>query len=269
MNDRPIGVFDSGMGGFTVMRRIIDHLPGESVIYLGDNARGPFGPRDLGEVRGFTLQIASYLEGLGVKLIVIACNSASAAGLLEAQRRCRVPVIGVIEPGARGAVQATANRRIGVIGTRVTVGSRVYPKAIHALDAGAHVFSRACPTLVERVERGEVDGPEVEAEVRGYLRPLLRRGIDTLILGCTHYPLLQPLISRVAGDGVVLINSAEEVAREVEEKLKRRGHLRSPQSRPRHRHRFLFTGDVEQALRLGRMFLGPEVEEVESVDLER
>ncbi len=248
------------------MRKVIDRLPDESVIYLGDNARGPFGPRDLAEVRGFALQIASYLEDLGVKLIVIACNSASAAGLLDVQRRCRVPVIGVIEPGARGAVQATVNRRIGVIGTEVTVRSRVYPRAIHALDAGARVFSRACPTLVERVERGEVSGDEVEREVRDYLAPLLRKGIDTLILGCTHYPLLQPLIARVAGEGVVLINSAEEVAREVEEKLMRRGHLRSSQASPR--HRFLFTGDTEQALRLGRMFLGPEVAEVERVFLE-
>ncbi len=248
------------------MRKIIDLLPGESVIYLGDNARGPFGPRELDEVRYFALQIASYLEGLGVKLIVIACNSASAAGLLEVQKRCRVPVIGVIEPGARGAVQATCNRRIGVIGTAVTVRSRVYPRAIHALDAGAHVFSRACPTLVERVERGEVEGPQVEREVRSYLRPLLSRGIDTLILGCTHYPLLQPLIAKVAGEGVALINSAEEVAREVEGKLKRRGYLRPPDRKPC--HRFLFTGDTEQALRLGRLFLGPEVGEVEHVELE-
>jgi len=247
------------------MRKVIDRLPGESVIYLGDNARGPFGPRSREEVRHFALQIASYLERLGVKLIVIACNSASAAALLDVQRACRVPVIGVIEPGARGAVMATDNRRIGVIGTEITVRSRAYRRAILALDAGAHVFSRACPTLVDRVEQGEVEGPRVEAEVRDYLKPLLRRGIDTLILGCTHYPLLQPLIARVAGEGVTIINSAEEVAREVEEKLRRRDHLRASSSTSH--YRFLFTGDAEQARRLGRIFLGPELREVERVVL--
>jgi glutamate racemase len=265
MNDHPIGIFDSGVGGYTVVRKIIDHLPGESIIYLGDSLRGPFGPRPLPEVRGFALQIASFLEEEGVKLIVIACNSATAAGLLEVQKKCGVPVIGVIEPGAHGAVQATVNRRIGVIGTRVTIESKVYPRAIHALDAGARVHTQACPTLVDLVERGEVEGPGIEAEVRGYLEPLLKRDIDTLILGCTHYPLLQPLIGRVAGGGVSLINSAEEVAREVEQKLDRHGHLQKKQVDPE--YRFLFTGDTDQALRLGRIFLGPEVERVEKVGL--
>jgi glutamate racemase len=231
MNDHPIGIFDSGVGGYTVVRRIIDHLPGESIIYLGDSLRGPFGPRALPEVKSFALQIASFLEAEGVKLIVIACNSATAASLLDVQKSCKVPVIGVIEPGAHGAVQATANRRIGVIGTRVTIDSKVYPRAIHALDAGASVYTQACPTLVEYVERGEVDGAAVEAEVRGYLKPLLKQNIDTLILGCTHYPLLQPLIGRVAGEGVSLINSAEEVAREVERKLERHGFLQNMEVR--------------------------------------
>jgi glutamate racemase len=265
MNDHPIGIFDSGVGGYTVVRRIIDHLPGESIVYLGDNLRGPYGPRELPEVKRFALQIASFLEAEGVKLIVIACNSATAAGLLEVQRTCRVPVIGVIEPGARGAVQATSSRRIGVIGTAVTIHSRVYPRAIHALDAGAHVHTQACPTLVDFVERGETEGKAVEAEVRGYLRPLLKQEIDTLILGCTHYPLLQPLIGRVTGNGIKLINSAEEVAREVEQKLERHGYLQQKEVDPD--HRFLFTGDVDQALRLGKVFLGPEVQSVEKVDL--
>jgi glutamate racemase len=247
------------------MRKIIDRLPNESIIYLGDNARGPYGPRELPEVRRFALQIALFLEKMGVKLIVIACNSATAAGLLEVQKRCRVPVIGVIAPGARGAVHATVNRRIGVIGTVATVKSKAYPRAIRALDAGAHVFSRACPTLVDFVEKGEVTGSAVEAAIRNYLRPLLSREIDTLILGCTHYPLLQPLIGKVAGAGVRLINSAEEVAREVDDKLQRRGVSRELDSPPF--YRFLCTGDREQMVRLGKVFLGPEVESAETVRL--
>ncbi len=266
MNHRPIGIFDSGVGGLTVMRKIMDRLPRESLIYLGDTARGPYGPRELGEVRLFALEIASYLESMGVKLIVIACNSATAAGLLEVQRRCRVPVIGVIEPGARGAVHATLNRRIGVIGTRATVRSRSYIRAIRALDAGARVFSRACPTLVDFVERGEVEGPEVEKAVRGYLQPLLRREIDVLILGCTHYPLLQPLIGKVAGARVTLINSAEAVAHEVDNKLRARGHSNESTASPY--YRFLCTGGKEHMIRLGKMFLGPEVDKVEEVPLD-
>ncbi|OFW67950.1 MAG: glutamate racemase, partial [Actinobacteria bacterium RBG_19FT_COMBO_54_7] len=148
MNDAPIGMFDSGIGGLTVMKAVMRRLPAESIYYFGDNARGPYGPRNLPEIRDFSLEIASFLEAMGVKLIVIACNSATSAGLLEVQRKCQVPVLGVVEPGARGAVQATLNRRIGVIGTIATIKSRAYLKAIRALDAGASIHSRACPSLV-------------------------------------------------------------------------------------------------------------------------
>ncbi len=265
MNDAPIGIFDSGLGGLTVMKAVMHRLPRESIIYFGDSARGPYGPRDIAEIRAFAVELARYLESLGVKIVVIACNSATSAGLLEAQRACRVPVLGVVEPGARGAVQATLNRRIGVIGTRATVRSRSYPRAIHALDAGAHVFSRACPTLVDFVERGEVEGERVEKEVRGYLEPLLRMGVDTIVLGCTHYPLLRGVIAGVAGEGIKLISSDQEVAREVEENLVRRGFLRDHGEPPS--HRFLFTGDADKARELGRLFLGPEVTEVEKVEL--
>lgn len=267
MNEAPIGIFDSGVGGLTVMRAIMRRLPSESIVYFGDNARGPYGPREIQEIRGFAVEIAAFLESLGVKIIVIACNSATSAGLLEAQRRCSVPVLGVVEPGARGAVQATRNRRIGVIGTVATIRSRAYQKAIHALDAGAHVHSRACPTLVDFVERGEVGGPQVEREVRRYLASLARRGVDTLVLGCTHYPLLRPVIAGVMGKGVRLISSDEEVAREVEENLSRRGYLREGAHAPV--YRFMCSGDVEQAVSLGRIFLGPEVEKVERVELPR
>lgn len=265
LNEAPIGMFDSGVGGLTVMRAVMRRLPAESIVYFGDNARGPYGPREIPEIRRFAVEIASFLESLGVKIIVVACNSATSAGLLEVQRRCSVPVLGVVEPGARGAVQATRNRRIGVIGTVATIRSRAYQKAIHALDAGAHVHSRACPTLVDFVERGEVEGSRVEEEVSRYLAPLRARGVDTLVLGCTHYPLLRPVIARVVGNGVRLISSDEEVAREVEENLARRGYLREGGRSPD--YRFMCSGDVGQAVSLGRIFLGPEVDKVEKVEL--
>ncbi len=265
MNEAPLGMFDSGVGGLTVMRAVMRRLPWESIVYFGDNARGPYGPREITEIKRFALEIAAFLESLGVKIIVVACNSATSAALLDIQRNCTVPVLGVVEPGARAAVQATRNRRIGVIGTRATVRSRAYQRAIHALDAGAHVHSRACPTLVEFVERGEVTGPRVEEEVRRYLSPLKRRGVDTLVLGCTHYPLLREVIGRSMGPEVRLISSDEEVAREVEENLRRRGYLREPGIPPS--YRFMCSGDPEQAVSLGRIFLGPEVEAVEKVEL--
>jgi glutamate racemase len=265
LNDAPIGMFDSGIGGLTVMKAVMHRLPHESIIYFGDNARGPYGPRASGEIRRFALEIAAFLEGLGVKLIVIACNSATSAGLLEVQRRCKVPVLGVVEPGARGAVQATVNRRIGVIGTAATIHSRAYLRAIHALDAGAKVHSRACPTLVGFVEKGEVEGSRIEEEVSQYLAPLTRREVDTIVLGCTHYPLISEVIGKVAGEGVSLISSDWEVAREVEENLVRRGYLRSTKAQPV--YRFMCSGDIEQAIALGRLFLGPEVEKVEKVEL--
>ncbi len=265
MNDAPIGMFDSGVGGFTVMKAVMNRLPHESICYFGDSERGPYGPRALGQIREFSLQIASFLEGLGAKLIVIACNSATSAALLEVQRGCGVPVLGVVEPGARGAVRATRNHRIGVMGTPATVASRAYPRAIRALDAGARVHSRACPSLVDFVERGEVAGARIEEEVRGYLAPLLSRGVDTLVLGCTHYPLISEVIGGVAGGGVSLISSDEEVAREVEETLMRRGQLRGSAAPPA--YRFMCSGDAEKAISLGRIFLGPEVERVEKVTL--
>jgi len=265
LNEAPIGIFDSGVGGLTVMKAMMRRLPNESMIYFGDNERGPYGPRDLNEIHDFAQEISAYLQTLGVKLIVIACNSATSAGLLDVQRNCRVPVLGVVEPGARGAVQATHNRHIGVIGTEATIRSRAYQRSIHALDAGAHVHSRACPTLVGFVERGEVKGPEIEGEVLRYVRPLQERTVDTLVLGCTHYPLIREVIGKVMGDEVRLISSDEEVAREVEENLVRRGYLRDASRPPE--HRFMCTGSVEQAVNLGRMFLGPEVEKVDRIDL--
>jgi glutamate racemase len=249
VNDAPIGMFDSGIGGLTVMKAVMRRLPSESIYYFGDNARGPYGPRELPQIRSF----------------VIACNSATSAGLLEVQRKCRVPVLGVVEPGARGAVQATNNRRIGVIGTVATIRSRAYSKAIHSLDAGASIHSRACPSLVGFVEKGEVRGREISEEVGKYLHPLQKRNVDTVVLGCTHYPLIRDLIAETMGDNVQVISSDEEVAHEVEENLLRRGYLRSAEKEPE--YRFMCSGSVEQAIRLGRLFLGPEVASVEKVGL--
>jgi glutamate racemase len=248
----PIGVFDSGVGGFTVARAIAKRLPNESILYFGDTLRCPYGPRSLEEVRGFARQISCWLAARDVKLIVIACNSATAAGLETVQRELDVPVIGVIEPGARAAVQVSATRRIGVIGTVATIESGAYTRAIRALDAGITVFSAATPRFVEIVEQGlRLDRspledimaqsssiyirPAFQEIARDYLNPLKRCMIDTLVLGCTHYPLLTPLISSVMGPDVRIISSAEETARDVAEALSRRGQLAGSDVAPRHR----------------------------------
>lgn len=265
MKDRPIGMFDSGLGGLTVMRSVIDRLPGEHVIYLGDDARGPYGPRDIREVRGFSREIIDYLLGFDVKMVVIACNSATAAVLEEAQRDCNIPVVGVVTPGARAALRLSRRLNIGVIGTRCTIGSGSYERAIGKLDSRATIFSQACPEFVEFVERGEVTGDHISEIAMGYLEPMVEAGIDTLIMGCTHYPLLEGLLHEVVGPEVALISSAEETAAEVEDILDRLGWLRED---THGEHFFLTTGDVEKSIRLGRLFLGPEVSDVTHVGLE-
>ena len=260
MRNMPIGVFDSGVGGLTVVRSLIDRLPREHVVYLGDDARGPYGPRDPEEVRRFAREIIDYLLGFDVKLVVIACNSATAAALEEAQRDYNIPVVGVILPGVRAALGRSTNRRIGVIGTVLTIGSGSYETAIRRLDPRAQVFSRACPEFVDFVERGEVDGEHIAEIANGYLDPMVETGVDTIILGCTHYPMLEALIQRIVGDGVTLISSADETAEEVEDILERLGCVRNDRSIGR--RYFLATGDAEKCTELGSMFLGPEVQEV-------
>ncbi len=240
--EAPIGVFDSGFGGLTVAHEIACALPHESIVYLGDSARCPYGPRSLEEVDGFVQQIGSWLVDQGVKLIVIACNTATAAGLAHAQRTFPVPVIGVVEPGARAAVLATRNRRVGVIATQATIESQVYTQAICHLDAGISVFTAATPRFVEIAEQGirmaqnPIDDfstftrqtycrPEFQAIAEEYLEPLRQYNIDTLVLGCTHFPLLKVLIGGVMGDEVTLISSAKEAARDVTEILARQAAL--------------------------------------------
>ncbi|MCL6444960.1 MAG: glutamate racemase [Alicyclobacillus sp.] len=238
--DLPIGVFDSGVGGLTVASAINALLPHERLMYFGDAARCPYGNRQPDEVIRYACEILDFLYQRGVKLLVVACNTATATALPVLEARYDVPVIGVIQPGARAAVRNADAIRIGVIGTSVTVASGAYEQAIHALRPEADVYSLACPDFVPMVERGCVSGPEVEQTVRGALTPLVAAGVDTLILGCTHYPLLQAPIRRVIGTNVRLISSAEETAREVRQILTTR-QLMGSWSQPQ--HCFFTTGE--------------------------
>lgn len=278
----PIGVFDSGLGGLTVAHEIMRALPNERIVYLGDTSRCPYGPRNPDQVRRFVIEIGSWLSARPVKLLVIACNTATAAGLALAQRAFDVPVIGVIEPGARAAVRTTLNRHVGVIGTVGTIDSGAYSHAVRSLDAGVTVFSAATPKFVDVVEAGLRMGPGTFEEwvsesadvfvrpsfyqmARDYLDPLKRAGIDTLVLGCTHFPLLSSAIQQVVGSKVTLISSAEETAREVAETLQRRGHLASG---PSGEHVFATTGDPKEFRSSGTKVLRADMAAVEYVSLE-
>ena len=214
MSNAPIGIFDLGVGGLTVARAILDQLPNESTIYIGDTARGPYGPRPLAEVREFALATLDFLVGQGVKALVIACNTASAAMLRDARERYKLPVIEVIQPAVRRAVAASRSGHIGVIGTRATVDSKAYLDAFAAAPQ-LQITSIACPLFVEFVERGETSGSEITKIARDYLAPVMQAKVDTLVLGCTHYPLLTGVISYVMGEGVTLVSSAEETAKDI------------------------------------------------------
>ncbi len=265
MDPRPIGVFDSGMGGLTVLHECLVTLPHEDFVYLGDGARLPYGPRPLDEIRRFAAEIAAYLERQGVKLIVAACNSATAAALPDLQRQLTVPVIGVLAPEAHAAVLATRNRRIGLLATEATVASGRYPALVRSLDAGTEVVSVACPRLVPLIEDDELFGEEITSAVREYAAPLKEADVDTVILGCTHYPLIRPIFQRVFGRGVTLVFSAEETAREVAETLARKG-IENEVGREGS-YRFLTTGDPELFHELGRRFLQLPIESAEHVEV--
>ena len=265
MSDAPIGIFDSGVGGLTVARAILDQLPNESTLYIGDTARGPYGPRPLAEVREFALETMDFLVEQGVKAIVIACNTASAAMLRDARERYSVPVIEVIQPAVRRAVAATRTGNIGVIGTRATIDSKAYVDAFAAAPQ-LNITSIACPLFVEFVERGETSGAEITKVARDYLTPVMQADVDTLVLGCTHYPLLTGVISYVMGEGVTLVSSAEETAKDLYRTLVENGLLRTQSSIPA-THRFLATGDAKAFETLARRFLGPEVTQVEHQEL--
>lgn len=255
----PIGIFDSGVGGLTVARAVLDQLPGESIYYVGDTARGPYGPLPLAQVRAYALDVMDHMVSEGVKALVIACNSASAAVLRDARERYDVPVVEVIQPAVRRAVSATRNGHVGVIGTQATVTSGAYGDAFAAAPH-IRLSSQACPLFVEFVEAGITSGPELLAAAHDYLDPLMDVGVDTLVLGCTHYPLLTGVISYVVGDDVTLVSSAEETAKDVYRVLLTAG-LLNHTGLPPH-HRFLATGDPAPFEVLGRRFLGPEVREV-------
>jgi glutamate racemase len=260
-SSRPIGVFDSGLGGLTVARAIIDLLPHEDLVYFGDTARCPYGPRPRHEIKRFALEIMDVLVEEDVKLVVVACNSAASTALEEARERYDVPVIGVIEPGVKAAIAATRNRCIGLIGTVATVDSKAYDAAVADTKANVTLMSRACPRFVEFVERGDTTSDELIAIAADYLLPLKDAGVDTLILGCTHYPLLTGVIQYVMGDDVVLISSAEVTANEVYVQLKRAGLLKDGSKFGT--HRFLASSEKGTFGELGALFLGPEFGSVE------
>jgi glutamate racemase len=259
---RPVAIFDSGVGGLTVVRSFIDLLPNESVTYFGDTARAPYGPRTRDEVRGFSLEIARYLMEQDPKMLIVACNAVSSAGLDHiAAEFPDVPILEVVQPAVRGAVRATRNGRIGVIGTQLTIDSGAYDRAIADTGKDVTLFSQACPRFVELIEEGVTDGSDVYV-AHDYLAPLLREGVDTLILGCTHYPLLMGVITFVMGREIVQISSAEEAAREAFVRITESG-LRAP-AEATATYRFACSGDPTRFETLGRRFLGPQVGSVEA-----
>jgi glutamate racemase len=265
MDPRPIGVFDSGMGGLTVLHECLVTMPHEDFVYLGDGARLPYGPRPLDEIRRFALEIGSYLEAQGVKIVLVACNAATSAGLADLQETLSVPVVGVITPEAHAAVQATRNRRIGLLATEATVRAGRYEDLIHALDAGAALIPVACPRLVPLIEGDDPFGEETAEAVREYAAPLKEEGVDTVILGCTHYPIIRPILQRVFGRDVTLIFSADETAREVAETLARK-QVENDLAREGG-YRFITTGDPEVFRETGARFLQLPIREVEHVEL--
>jgi glutamate racemase len=265
---RPIGVFDSGLGGLTVVRAIMDTLPGESIVYFGDTARYPYGPRPLEEIRGFAVEIARHLVRRDVKQVVVACNTATAAAFDDVTRAVPVPVVGVIDPAVRAATRATRNGRVGLIATEATVRSGAYERALVALDPDRTVelIPQACPRFVEFVERGDTTSGEVLAAARGYLALLGVAGVDTLILGCTHYPLLRGAIQHVMGPDVLLLSSAEETASAVYHALTTNGALRDDGGRPE--HRFESSGNPGRFAELVTRFLKPEANAMQ-IEFER
>lgn len=256
----PIGVFDSGLGGLTVAHAIMRQLPRESLIYFGDTARVPYGPKSPDTVRRYSHEIASYLLDQEVKAIVVACNTATAHALPMLEEALDVPVLGVVRPGARAAARATRNGCIGVIGTDGTIRSGAYVRAVEAEAPGARVLALPCPLFVPLVEEGWTDHEATRLVAGEYLEPIVDAGVDTLVLGCTHYPLLKPLIQRVVGPTVHLIDSAEETAADTRRLLERLDLASDADSA---HHRFIASDDPRQFLALGQRFLGEALHDVE------
>ncbi|WP_040207740.1 glutamate racemase [Neobacillus jeddahensis] len=262
---QPIGVIDSGVGGLTVAKEVIRQLPNEKIIYLGDTARCPYGPRTRQEVKKFTWELTTFLLEKQIKMLVIACNTATAAALDEIRKELSIPVIGVINPGARAAIKRTKNYRVGVIGTVGTVKSGAYERALKSLNSRLFVTSQACPKFVPLVESGEYNGPIAERIVSEALKPLLDQNLDTLILGCTHYPLLEPLVKNVMGDGVHVISSGDETAHEISAILQYNGQLDTCEEEPE--HEFFTTGSKSIFSKIASQWLGVPISNVDSIKL--
>jgi len=254
--DRAIGVFDSGIGGLTVLHQIIETMPRENTVYLGDTARAPYGTKSVETVLHYSFENSQFLVDKGVKLVVVACNTSTAIALDRLRQELTIPVIGVIEPGVRRAVKSTKNKRVGVIGTEATIQSGAYTRSLKVADAKIEVYSRACPLFVPLVEEGWTDNAVVEMTVQAYLGSFKQSGIDTLILGCTHYPLLKKAIRKFMGGAVRLVDSAEETAKEVEQVLKHAGLGRKAGHGG---HSFFVTDAPDRFIKVGQRFLGEKV----------
>lgn len=260
-----IGIFDSGVGGLTVVKEIFKILPQEEVVYFGDTARCPYGPRSKRIVQEFSIQNVNFLLSLGVKFVVVACNTSSALALNHLRRNFNLPLMGVIEPGAKAAVNSTRNGRIGVIGTSGTISSNSYQKAIKKINKNVSVFSYPCPLFVSLAEEGFLDKKATYLIAQDYLQSLKKDKIDTLILGCTHYPLLKKVIAQVMGDGVTLINSAEETAEELKDSLKEKGLLKKRSKTPS--HRFFVSDQPQKFIQIGERFLGQRIKRAKMIDI--
>ena len=263
---RPIGIFDSGIGGLTVLKEIFDKLPLENTIYLGDTARVPYGSRSPETVMRYSFENTRFLSSKDVKILVIACNTVSSVSLSAVRSSCSVPVVGVIEPGAKAAAAATIKKRIGVIGTEATVRSNAYTRAIHAVDPSIDVFGMPCPLFVPLVEEGWTEGQITEMTAERYLAGMREKDIDTLVLGCTHYPLLKQVISKLMGNGVTLIDSAIETAGEISTILAAKGLLNTSEKQVR--HEFYVTDSPQKFLSVGERFLRRTIENIEQIQLE-
>ncbi|XKF68989.1 glutamate racemase [Cytobacillus firmus] len=262
---QPIGIIDSGVGGLTVAKEIMRQLPNEDIVYLGDTARCPYGPRPGKEVKSFTWQMTEYLLKKNIKMLVIACNTATAVALEEIRRELPIPVIGVIFPGARTAIKVTKNHIIGVIGTEGTVKSKAYENALIQINSRSAVHSLACPKFVPLVESGEYEGSVAKKIVAETLQPLKGKGMDTLILGCTHYPLLEPIIKNVMGKDVMVISSGEETAREASTILHHHGLLKAVDENPE--YKFCTTGSTAIFSKIASKWLGVTVDAAEKISL--
>ncbi len=263
--DLPVGIFDSGIGGLTVLKELLAVLPNESTIYLGDTARVPYGIRSAGTVTTYSFENTRFLFSMGIKLLVVACNTVSAISIDAIRASVGIPVVGVIEPGARAAAAATRNNKIGVIGTDATIRSGSYTRAIKAVNSSIEVFNLPCPLFVPLVEEGWTDGAIVELTAERYLRNIKDKGIDTLVLGCTHYPLLKDVLSKIMGNGVVLIDSAIETARDIRSRLEDLSLLREREDGAL--REFYVTDSPERFVTVGERFLGKRIDYIKKIEL--